>query len=404
MALSTSRERLPAFAGHLRRHRLSRGLSQRAVADAAGIDHATLQRIERGYDQNNRLSTIQAIINALHDAQPFSAQELRELAESYLLGHSSALDAEPSGQLIAVILPTISGNTFWSSVVGAIERYVTTRGYRVLLCQYHANMQLQNNHLISLQSMPLLTGVIIAPSEATPTTELRREFHDALKGLLGRGVPVVFIDRLVPLPIRIPSITLRNQHAGYIGVRKLLSAGHRRIAIVIGTHYSVVQRDRLAGYRQALNEAGLDIDEDLIIADEAERAPGFIQDIASLRSKLEQCWKICKPTAVFSVSYPSTIDTVRALHELGIRIPKDVSFLGFNSVPELSVFEPTIAHVAFDLYEYARLALEKIEALKANPGDERALEDGVILSTHIVDGGSIKDATEEADRGLAEHL
>ena len=190
--------------------------------------------------------------------------------------------------------------------------------------------------------------------------------------LAGQGVPVVVSGR--PLgSVEITYVDVDNLRGGAIAVRHLLAGGRRAITTIAGPQDMVAGQDRLAGYRQAMTDAGL-LDRAL------EEAGDFTQESghAAMHVLLER-----RPDldAVFAASDLMALGAMRALREAGRRVPDDVAVVGFDDSPAAASTEPPLSSVRWPLHEMAR----EMTRLLLLAIDDRSLPPrGVLLATHLV--------------------
>jgi len=190
--------------------------------------------------------------------------------------------------------------------------------------------------------------------------------------LAGQGVPVVVSGR--PLgSVEITYVDVDNLRGGAIAARHLLAAGRRTIATITGPQDMVAGQDRLAGYRQAMTDAGL-LDRALEEAGDFTRESGH----AAMRALLER-----RPDldAVFAASDLMALGAMRALREAHRRVPDDVAVVGFDDSPAAASAEPPLSSVRWPLDEMAR----EMTRLLLRAIDDRSLPPrGVLLATRLV--------------------
>ena len=146
----------------------------------------------------------------------------------------------------------------------------------------------------------------------------------------------------------------------HLATRHLLDLGHRRIGLVGGPHYASSARDRRAGYQQALDEAGVPVDESLIAGDSFSMQAGE----AAGRTLLDRTER---PTAIFAVNDNTAIGVMAAAHALGLRIPDDLSVVGYNDIPVVSRLPVPLTTVRVPFPQIATGALELLhEAIAGN--------------------------------------
>jgi LacI family transcriptional regulator len=162
------------------------------------------------------------------------------------------------------------------------------------------------------------------------------------------------------IPDRVPvdSVSIDDAAAAEMGVRHLIDMGARRIAIVTGPMALKNERHRLDGYRQALERAGIAVDEKLIWP--ANLRP---DDVAAL-CREQLAGSRPRPDAIFSTNGPTALGVLRAFRDCGLETPRDIAFVTFDELTVEDLFSPAITTVvqpAFDIgYRAADLLLDRI--------------------------------------------
>jgi LacI family transcriptional regulator len=169
------------------------------------------------------------------------------------------------------------------------------------------------------------------------------------------GIPVVAIDPHTG-PSEVPTVEADNIAGAVMATDYLLGLGHRRIALLGGRADLESARLREAGFRQAMNAAGVPIDEGLVRVGgyRPETAEGPARDLLTLPER---------PTAIFAANDLSAIRTIEVAHELGLRVPDDVSVIGFDNVPESALTRPPLTTINQPLREIGATALEMLVGL-----------------------------------------
>jgi LacI family transcriptional regulator len=146
----------------------------------------------------------------------------------------------------------------------------------------------------------------------------------------------------------------------HLATRHLLDLGHRRIGLVSGPPYASTARDREAGYRDALTEAGVPVDEALIAGDSFSMQAGELAG----RTLLD---RPDRPTAIFAVNDNNAIGVMAAAHALGLSVPADLSLVGYNDIPVVSRLPVPLTTVRVPFPQIAANALELLR--EAGNGD-----------------------------------
>jgi len=187
-------------------------------------------------------------------------------------------------------------------------------------------------------------GVILVISEITPAQ---------LSQLRGAGTPLVVIDPANTPPPDLPSVGATNWAGGLAATEHLLGQGHRRIAAISGPADLLCSRARLDGYRSALDRAGLKYDPRLVREGDFHHEGGFAAG-AGLLSLAEP------PTAIFAGSDQQALGVYEAARQRGLRVPEDLSVVGFDDLPVARWASPPLSTVRQPLAEMGRAAAQML--------------------------------------------
>jgi LacI family transcriptional regulator len=171
-------------------------------------------------------------------------------------------------------------------------------------------------------------------------------------------------------------VLVNNEQGGYDATRYLIGLGHRRIACITGPPDPTPSAERVYGYKRALREFGLPIEEELIV-------PGGFHYQGGERA-MEQLLRLDKPpSAVFACNDVMAIGAMRAIRHAGLRVPSDVSIVGFDDIPLASAVSPVLTTVAQPIVELATLAAELLMSRIQN-GQEDGPGQQFVLDTKLV--------------------
>jgi DNA-binding LacI/PurR family transcriptional regulator len=173
--------------------------------------------------------------------------------------------------------------------------------------------------------------------------------------LAAKGIPFVVFDPIDELPDDVPFVGATNWRGGQAATRHLIGLGHRRIAMISGPDHPFCLA-RLSGHASALAEAGLPLESDLVVKSPLTREHGY----AAARELL---FRPDRPTAVFTANDMQALGVYQAARELGLRIPHDLSVVGFDDVPAVAWMDPPLTTVHQPLAEMAAAATELALAL-----------------------------------------
>jgi len=172
------------------------------------------------------------------------------------------------------------------------------------------------------------------------------------------GIPFVMVDPVDATHRRLVSVASSNWAGARAAADHLISLGHHRIAWIGGPESSAAARDRLYGYRAALDAAGLEVDPALAVSDQFDIAAGSRHARALLT--LPQA-----PTAIMAADDEIAVGILAAARELGLRVPQDLSVIGFDDTPQAPWTTPPLTTVRQHLEEMGRMAVQTVIAISA---------------------------------------
>jgi len=192
--------------------------------------------------------------------------------------------------------------------------------------------------------------------------------------LVARGLPFVVIDPTAEPGPEVSSVGATNWAGGLAATKHLVDLGHCRIGIITGPPELLCSRARLDGYRAALERAGLSVDDEFVRPGDFRVKAGYEQAKAlfNLRER---------PTAVFAGNDLSALGVLRAAREIGLRVPEDLSVVGFDDIPLAEWCTPSLTTVRQPLIEMAAVA---VRTLLESAGSAGSLKRRVELATDLV--------------------
>ena len=214
--------------------------------------------------------------------------------------------------MIGVIIPSAEIN-FFGSVVHGIESLANTKGYHILLYQSNETAEYEKKALETFIDIGV-DGVLASIAKGT------HDFAHYLD-LKNKNIPLVFFDRSKDM-INIPSVIVDDFKGGYIATEHLLHQGYRRIAHISGQQHLKIFKDRLHGYKEALADAGIAVDEALIYKGDVSIQAG--RNAITYFMNLQQ-----PPDAIFCVEDFTALGVVKEAKERGIAIPEQLGVIGF---------------------------------------------------------------------------
>ena len=273
--------------------------------------------------------------------------------------------------MLALVLTDIT-NPFWTTVARGVEDAASDAGLNLILCNTDESASKQDRYLQAL-AQKQVDGVLLVPvgSAVEPIRFMQKQ-----------GVSVVVLDRRLPEPIA-DVVRCDSEQAAYRLVWLLLNLGHRRIALLNGPAGVSTAADRLAGYRRALAEAGLDPEADIVYYGAFTVASGHDMACQALAGPL-------RPTACFAANNFIAIGALKALAEAGLVVPGDMAVVGFDDLPPALVVDPFLTVAVQPAYEMGRKATELLLARMSAQSPPAFCE--IVLPAEIVERRSTAPA------------
>jgi len=328
-------------------------VSIKDIAKAAGISHSTVSRSLRDSPLVN--PETKARIQRLAREMGYSPDAS---ARSLVLGQT---------RTVGVVVTNIS-DPFIAEVVQGIESAAYAHSYTVILASSNSDPSREMASVEMLRSKRV-DGVIVTSSRVGAL------YQEHLERI---GVPVVLINNHSEQSGRYTfSITVDNQHGGHLATRHLIELGHRRIAYITAQVNHSSNMGRLAGYQQALSEAGIPFDPAWVAVGNGRVDGG------------EQCWSALTaladpPTAVFCYNDMTAIGLLRAVLRAGLTVPQDLSVVGFDDIPFASYVFPPLTTIAQPQFEMGQQAMQMALALMTETPSDLQTSDISIKGQLIV--------------------
>ncbi|WP_297089875.1 LacI family DNA-binding transcriptional regulator [uncultured Draconibacterium sp.] len=244
---------------------------------------------------------------------------------------------------IGVIVPLINRH-FFSSVISGIEDIAYKQGFAVTISQSNDNFEKESTIAHTLFANRV-DGLILSIGMQTKT-------FDHLKPFAERHTPIVFFDRIVE-EIPAHKIVVDDFGGAYRATQHLIEQGRTRIAHITGPLTLQIYSKREDGYRQALADAGLEINNDYVLHNSLTREDG----LRAIKKMLVQ--KI-RPDAIFCANDTTALSSIIYLKEKGIRVPEDIAIVGFSNEPYSELVTPAITTVKQPGFEMGQKAAELI--------------------------------------------
>ena len=326
------------------------------LARETGLGLATLSKYFNGgnvREKNRRL--IEAAVKKLHYVPNEVARSLKTRQT----------------RVIGVIIPELS-NAFITSIISSMEDVLRRHDYAVIVCDCRSDPK-REKEAVEFLIHRRVDGLINMATDPTGA-------H--LKAALEANIPILLVDRLIKtLRNKVSAVIIDNEFASSQAVSKLLDLGHRKIGLVLGSPRLYTTETRLAGYLNALRDAGVEPDERYIRYGDYTMDGGYqaVQELIGLEDP---------PTALFITNFEMMLGGMLALQHNGIEIPRDLSVIGFDKLELFGGIFPDLTLVRQPQLgigrECADLMLDILSS--KNPPVPRV----ITLSTELTEGSSVR--------------
>lgn len=249
-------------------------------------------------------------------------------------------------QTVGLIIPNLS-NPYYVQTIQGISSVCYDQGYGLLLCDTQNDLQKEQRFLQDLYTSRV-NGVILSSLG---------EDKDFLADFVERGMLIIQLDQRFA-PDGGYSINFDSKRGAQMAVRCLQEKGHTRIAFASTPITRWTRKQIYKGYLEQMKNAGLQIDDDRIFVSQqlAASSEGSPEVQAGLDIARQIVASQCGITAVFCVNDMLAFGLIRGLHDQGIRVPEDISVVGFDDIPLSSALVPSLTTIHCSSYETGRFS------------------------------------------------
>jgi len=320
------------------------------VAEHAGVSVATVSRHLRG-ERVRAAGSIDSAIAELNYRPSPAARSLKS-------GRTGA---------IALVVPDVA-NPFFASIVRGAESVSVQDGYTIFLANTDESGERETEVVDNL--LGRVDGMLLVPAGESDVNPQR---------LADAGVPTVLVDRESTSVDTFDTVLIDNHGGARTAIDYLISLGHERIATITGPVGSTPGRLRLEGYRDSIEDHGLEFHDDLVQLGDFKYHGGY-QAMMRILGSPEP------PTAVFVANNLMTVGALRALRDVGVQVPADLSIIGFDDHVFADIITPPLTVIDRPMEEQGvlamRLLMSRLREGTAGPARR------VVLDTRLLVRGS----------------
>ena len=297
--------------------------------------------------------SVMTVSKALRDAPDVSATTKAKIkllaAQMGYVPDSSAQGLRTkTTKLFGLLIPATT-NPIYARIVFAIEERAHDLGYDVVLAQTQNKPEREDECIWRLLARRV-DGLFI-----TPVYRFEAEAR-IYQEIVARKIPTVLLGSPAPFCKNFVSIEIEELIASYNATKHLLGLGHKKIAYFTGPPAAPWAHERFEGYRRALRETGLEVDDKLVF-----QAGSTIED--GTKAALQMLNEGCQPTAIQAVSDLVAIGCAETLLSQGIKIPEDISLVGFGNILAAEFYRVPLTTVSQPKHRLGVAALETMMML-----------------------------------------
>lgn len=320
------------------------------IANALAISKSTVSRALRPNSEIN-CETKRRVLEFVkkHDYEP------DQLAKSLRTGKSFTL---------GVIVPSYN-IPFYALAIEGIQDYAFKKGYNIMICHSKEQSDIEEKNVRALLNSRV-DGFIISVARDN-------ERNEHIRKLKGKGLPIVMFNRVIE-DLKVSKVVVNDYYGSINMMDFLINKGNKNIAYLAGPKNLLLCINRKQGFIDAMNKHNQQIDEELVVDGDFTLESGY----KNMKLLLEKKRKI---DAVFCVCDSVAFGAIRAIHDFGLNVPKDIDVAGFTNEPISEIFEPSLTTVSQPIYEIGATAAKLLFNQLEDPGMPAELS---VLETELV--------------------
>ncbi|MGG0656311.1 catabolite control protein A [Rummeliibacillus pycnus] len=322
-------------------------------------------------EANVSMATVSRVVNGNPNVKPTTRKKVLDVIArlEYRPNAVARGLASKKTTTVGVIIPDIS-NIFYAELARGIEDVAT---------MYHYNIILSNSDQREEKELQLLDNMY--GKQVDGIVMMSDQVNEELQNKMSHSPVPIVLAGSIDESKTVSSVNIDYLHAAYEVVKRFIDNGHKRIAYVSGPFTSTINKKyKFEGYKKALEEAGIELDENLVIASEDSYDSG-LEDFNTLNNLTEP------PTAFFAGSDELAIGIIHGAQDLGKKIPEDYEVISFENTKLARMVRPQLTSVVLPLYDIGAVSMR---LLTKYMNKEHVNEANVILPHRIEDRNSTK--------------
>lgn len=262
------------------------------------------------------------------------------------------------------VIMTNSADPFFAEMTRGVEDTCFEHGYNIMLCNSDGDLS-KELFYTQVLTEKRVDGILFLAAGGQSTHHIRT--------LQERGTPLVVVDRHLP-DLAIDTVLIDNARGGWLATQHLIDLGHQRIGCVSGPSDITLSAERITGYRLALEQAGLPLDETLIVKGDFQYESGY-QAAQQFLARPQP------PSAIFACNDLMAVGAMNSVAKLGWHVPAQLSIIGFDDIRLASFVNPPLTTIAQPKYEMGTLATTMLLERIGRPDMPLGRK---LLDTHLI--------------------
>ncbi|NRD76143.1 catabolite control protein A [Bacillus sp. BRMEA1] len=311
------------------------------------------------------MATVSRVVNGNPNVKPVTRKKVLEVIErlGYRPNAVARGLASKKTTTVGVIIPDIS-NIFFAELARGIEDIATMYKYNIILSNSDQNKE-KELHLLNTMLGKQVDGIVFMSGHVTP--EHVEEFEKS-------PVPIVLAGSIEEAE-KIPSVNIDYEQATYDSVTEFIQRGHKHIALIIGPLYEPdISSKKLAGYKRALADANIPVNEELIVEGDYTYDSGLEAFDKILEASV-------KPTAIFVGADEAALGVVHGAEDKGYKIPEDFEVITSDNTRLSLMVRPQLTTVIQPLYDIGAVAMRLLTKLM----NKEKVSDHIVVLPHRIE-------------------
>lgn len=301
------------------------GVTIKDIANLAGVSKTTVSKVINNKADSISKSTRDKIIQIMKEQNYIP----NKLAQGLVTKRTKT---------IGLLIPDIR-NPFFTDVSRGVEDFAMEKGYNIILCNTDEDYEKEAQCVLML-SEKMVDGIILAPSS---NKSYEKDIYNSLK------IPIVLVDKNIDIENAKGVVKVDNKNGTYESTKHLIKKGHKNILYLSGPLKNNIAKERLNGYISALEKYDIVLNKENIIEGKYkyEWSYEYIKNLKSINF-----------SAICCANDLMAIGTIQALRERDIRVPQDISVVGFDDIETAKLTNPSLTTVRQPSYKMGKKAIE----------------------------------------------